>query len=38
MKNKSVFVAVGAGHLLGEKGLIKLLRAEGYIVEPIENK
>ncbi|MEO6219223.1 MAG: TraB/GumN family protein [Ginsengibacter sp.] len=38
MKNKSVFVAVGAGHLLGEKGLIKLLRAEGYVVEPIENK
>jgi len=24
MKDKSVFVAVGAGHLLGEKGLIKL--------------
>ena len=37
MKNKSVFVAVGAGHLLGEKGLIKLLRAEGYVVEPIKN-
>jgi len=38
MKNKSVFVAVGAGHLLGEKGLINLLRTEGYVVEPLENK
>lgn len=38
MKNKSVFVAVGAGHLLGEKGLINLLKSEGYVVEPIENK
>ena len=38
MKNESVFIAVGAGHLLGEKGLIKLLKAEGYVVEPVENK
>jgi uncharacterized protein YbaP (TraB family) len=37
MKNKSVFVAVGAGHLLGEKGLINLLKKEGYRVEPLEN-
>ncbi|MEP6595379.1 MAG: TraB/GumN family protein [Ginsengibacter sp.] len=38
MKTESVFVAVGAGHLLGKKGLINLLRAEGYVVEPIENE
>ena len=38
MKNKSVFVAVGAGHLVGDFGLINLLRKEGYKVEPLENK
>ncbi len=38
MKNKSVFVAVGAGHLAGGKGLINLLRKEGYNVEPLQNR
>jgi uncharacterized protein YbaP (TraB family) len=38
MKNESVFVAVGAGHLVGDFGLINLLRKEGYKVEPLENK
>jgi uncharacterized protein YbaP (TraB family) len=38
MKNESVFVAVGTGHLVGEKGLISLLKKEGYKVEPLENK
>jgi uncharacterized protein YbaP (TraB family) len=38
MKNESVFVAVGTGHLVGEKGLINLLKKEGYKVEPLENK
>jgi len=38
MKNESVFVAVGTGHLLGEKGLINLLRHQGYTVQPLENK
>ena len=38
MKNESVFVAVGAGHLTGEYGLISLLKKEGYTVEPLINK
>jgi uncharacterized protein YbaP (TraB family) len=38
MKNESVFVAVGAGHLVGDSGLIHLLRDAGYKVEPLENK
>ncbi len=38
MKKEPVFVAVGAGHLVGEKGLIELLRKEGYTVRPINNK
>lgn len=38
MKSESVFVAVGAGHLPGDTGLITLLRKAGYKVEPLENK
>ncbi len=38
MKKRSVFTAVGAGHLVGNKGLIALLKAEGYTVKGIENK
>lgn len=38
MKKQSVFVAVGAGHLVGDMGLINLLRQAGYKVEPLENK
>jgi uncharacterized protein YbaP (TraB family) len=38
MRNESVFIAVGAGHLVGEKGLITLLRKAGYKVRPLENK
>ena len=38
MQKESVFVAVGAGHLVGEKGLLNLLRKEGYTVEPLINK
>lgn len=33
-----VLVAVGAGHLPGEKGVINLLKKAGYKVEPVENK
>lgn len=32
----SVLIAVGAGHLPGDKGLINLLRKEGYTVKPVE--
>lgn len=35
MQNKSLFIAVGAGHLVGKNGLIKGLRAQGYTVKPI---
>jgi len=33
----NVFIAVGAGHLIGESGLISLLRKEGYKVEAVLN-
>lgn len=32
---RPTFIAVGAGHLPGEQGLIELLRAEGYTVSPV---
>lgn len=32
----SVLIAVGAGHLPGDKGLISLLREKGYTVTPVE--
>lgn len=32
---QATFIAVGAGHLWGDKGLIHLLREEGYTVEPV---
>jgi uncharacterized protein YbaP (TraB family) len=38
MPGKSLTIAVGAGHLAGEKGVIKLLRQEGYTVRPIKYK
>jgi uncharacterized protein YbaP (TraB family) len=38
MKTTHVFVAVGAGHLVGKQGLIALLRKEGYTVKPLLNQ
>ena len=37
-KTTNVFVAVGAGHLVGKEGLISLLRKEGYTVKPLQNQ
>jgi uncharacterized protein len=38
MKEESLVVAVGAGHLPGSKGVINLLRLAGYKVEPVKNE
>ena len=38
MKTESIFAAVGAGHLVGENGVLQLLKDKGYKVEPLENK
>jgi uncharacterized protein YbaP (TraB family) len=35
MQNKSLFIAIGAGHLVGKDGLIKGLQAQGYTVRPL---
>lgn len=35
MKKNKTFIAVGAGHLQGEDGLIQLLKDEGYELKPI---
>ena len=34
---EKLVIAVGAGHLPGDKGLINLLRKAGYKVEPVRN-
>src|SRR5690606_4869903 len=38
LKDRSMLIAVGAGHLPGEKGVINLLRKAGYTVTPVQNK
>ena len=38
MANNALVIAVGAGHLPGEKGVINLLRKAGYKVEPVKNE
>ena len=36
MSTKACFIAVGAGHLAGDQGLIKLLRLKGYKLTPVK--
>lgn len=36
MEKESVLFAVGGGHLWGDEGVIKLLRAKGYTVTPVK--
>ena len=38
MAKNALVIAVGAGHLPGERGVINLLRKAGYIVEPVRNE
>lgn len=38
MKNNSLFVAVGALHLVGQNGLVNQLRLKGYTVTPVNLK
>jgi uncharacterized protein YbaP (TraB family) len=35
LREQSCFIAVGAGHLPGDKGLLELLRKQGYTVTPL---
>lgn len=35
IKNKSAFIAVGAGHLAGKEGVLQLLKNIGYTVTPV---
>ncbi len=37
MKSTPTFFAVGAAHLVGEKGLLNLLRNNGFQVDPVKN-
>ena len=36
-KNKSILIAVGAGHLGGKAGVLNLLKEKGYMVRPVQN-
>ena len=37
MQAKSTLFTVGAGHLVGDNGLLKLLQDKGYTVETVKN-
>jgi uncharacterized protein len=37
LPSRSILIAVGAGHLPGDQGLISLLRKKGYEVSPVRN-
>jgi uncharacterized protein YbaP (TraB family) len=34
-KEQSVFIVVGAGHLVGEKGIIKMLQRDNYSIRQL---
>lgn len=36
MKNESLFIAVGAGHLAGQQGVLNLLKEKGYTIEAVK--
>lgn len=38
LPGKTLLIAVGAGHLPGDKGVISLLRKQGYTLTPVDNK
>lgn len=38
VKDKSVFIAVGAAHLGGKSGVLNLLQSKGYTVTPVDYK
>ena len=38
LPKNNIFIAVGAGHLVGKKGVLELLKQEGYTVRPLLNK
>jgi uncharacterized protein YbaP (TraB family) len=37
-RQQSLFAAIGAGHLLGGKGVLRLLKKEGLKVVPVQVK
>ncbi|NML69607.1 TraB/GumN family protein [Chryseobacterium sp. RP-3-3] len=37
MKKESAFFAVGGAHLMGENGVIRLLRSKGYTIKPVSS-
>ncbi len=38
MNDQTVFAAIGAGHLAGEKGVLRLLKLRGFSVKPLNGK
>jgi uncharacterized protein YbaP (TraB family) len=36
VQEKPIFIAVGAGHLPGEQGVLKLLQEAGYTITAVE--
>ena len=35
-KEQSIFAAIGASHLGGQKGVLRLLKKEGFKVRPVQ--